>query len=129
MTRSFMAQARAFPKLALLVAALGLAAVAGMAQPTSPASGVLAPPTPPTPPPPKAPTELLRQLLAALPAGREQMLASRPERSREIIRQALREFDSLPAGTRRACGVKSGRIAPRRPSSSPPGSRRRRLRA
>jgi hypothetical protein len=86
--------------MALVVASGGLFPLPLRAQPAVPALGPAAPPMPPAPPRPKPPTDLLRQLLAAAPAEREALLASRPERSREIISQALREFDALSAGAR-----------------------------
>lgn len=57
-------------------------------------------PAPPVPPVPKAPTDVFRELLAASPADRDRMLASRSPQARQLIESKLREFEILPPAHR-----------------------------
>ena len=55
---------------------------------------------PPVPEPRQSPAEVFRGLLAASPAQRAELLASKPEASRLLIVAKLKEFESLPQDQR-----------------------------
>ena len=74
----------------LLLAAGRLA----LAEPASPA------PQPPLPPPAKSLAEQFRTLLAASPAERQRLLATRTPEARSVITAKLKEFEALPAAER-----------------------------
>ncbi len=61
----------------------------------SPSNGVPSALMPPMPPPAKSPVALFRELLAASPDEQRRLLAQRPQRSQELIRQKLSEYKKL----------------------------------
>ena len=75
---------------ALLIAALPAAFGATTTNPTAP------PPAPPA----VSPVDFFRQLLAAGPSERGQILSRRPEAKRKYLETKLEEYDSLSAGER-----------------------------
>ncbi len=59
------------------------------------AAALPVPPAPPLPPPSRPPVEFFRELLAASPARRAQLLEGKPAAAREVIERRLAEFEGM----------------------------------
>ena len=85
----------------LLASLVAAASITAQVPPATPASSE---PTQranlPLPPAPKTSTEIFRELLAASPAERDRMLATRSPQARQLIESKLREFEILPPAHR-----------------------------
>jgi hypothetical protein len=86
-------------ELLLVLTLLGNAALppATMAQDADAGVPPRAPKAPPALPVIRPPTELFRQLLAARPAEREQLLAGRSEAQRQALLAKLHQYEAMPA--------------------------------